>query len=43
MAFTALAMIASVFIEDGSANMTNEVAVHLQNDHAEPKPKQVEA
>jgi hypothetical protein len=42
MAFTSVAIITSLFIKDVSGNMTNNVAVILENDRGEEKSKEVE-
>lgn len=42
MAFTSVAIITSLFIKDVSENMTNNVAVILENDRGEEKLKEVE-
>ena len=38
-----MAMIASLFVKDVSKNMTDTIAVTLQNDHSKEDKKKVEA
>ena len=42
MAFTSVAIITSLFIKDVSENMTDNVAVILENDHGKDKSKESE-
>jgi type II secretory pathway component PulF len=42
MAFTGVAIITSLFIKDVTENMTDNVAVILENDHGKEKSKEAE-